>query len=187
MNSDLVYKKKYLKYKSKYTALQQQQQQGAGFGSLITGKGKFGWYLYLTTEEAYQKLFEPDLGFPMPGITLDKTNAVSKILFAINPKSVYIERTVSVLANNSKIMSCDTNNYNALASVTPEFSWRSMVNKPSINNFLFDIKPQVTSTIQTQTGSMNASWYGNTHWFVVDFDPSGNRFSKVFPMPTARI
>ena len=176
MNSDLVYKKKYLKYKSKYTALQQ-QQQGAGFGSLITGKGKFGWYLYLTTEAAYKKLFEPDLGFPVAGITLDKTNAVSKILFAANPRSVYIERTASILNNESKIMSCDPTNYFALASVTPEFSWRSMVNKPNINNFLFDIK--------SQTGGTN--WYGNTHWFVVDFDPSGNRFSDVFSMPTARV
>lgn len=178
MNSDLVYRKKYLKYKSKYTALQQQQQQqGAGLGSLLTGKGKFGWYLYLTTEAAYQKLFEQDLGFPVSGITLDKTNAVSKILFAINSRSVYIERTASVLTSNSKIMSCDPTNYIALASVTPEFSWRSMVNKPNINNFLIDIKPQTEGS----------NWYGNTHWFVVDFDPSGNRFSKVFPMPTQKV
>jgi hypothetical protein len=169
MNSDLVYKKKYLKYKSKYTALQQQQQQqGAGFGSLITGKGKFGWYLYLTNETAYQNLFDTDLGFPKQGITLDKTNMICKLLCEKHQGSSYIERSINLLKNESKIVNCciDTSTI-----VTPQYFFKAQVNKATTNMYISGIKSN-----QSITGS------GNTHWFIVDYDPSGNRISDLFPI-----
>ena len=49
MNSDLVYKKKYLKYKSKYIALQRQlYAQEGGWPSFTTfsTKSKLGIYLF---------------------------------------------------------------------------------------------------------------------------------------------
>jgi hypothetical protein len=164
MNSDLVYKKKYLKYKSKYTALQ--QQQGAGLGDLLVGKGKFGWYLFVTTLEGYQRLFDRDLGFPVEGITLDKTNMICQLLKYIAPDSFYIERSINLLSNESKIFKCSDNSY---TKTTPQFFYKSHVNRTTIGMYVSALKTS------NRVGK-------NTHWFIVDFDPSGNRISTAFPI-----
>jgi hypothetical protein len=167
MNSDLVYKKKYLKYKSKYTALQQQQQQqGAGLVDLMSGKGKYGWYLFVTTNDGYRQLFDRDLGFPVDGITLDKTNKICELLCRIAPESFYIERSINILNNESKIVKCSDNSY---TKTSPQFFYKSHVDRLSISFYVSALKT-------------NGKVGNNTHWFIVDFDPSGNRISTVFPI-----
>lgn len=62
MNSDLVYKKKYLKYKSKYTALQREmnvQEGGLSFSSIKPANIKSGIYLFLVSNpQDYDKLLD---------------------------------------------------------------------------------------------------------------------------------
>lgn len=67
MNSDLVYKKKYLKYKSKYTALQREmnvQEGGISFSAIKASSIKSGIYLFFVTSTQDYENLKDEMGLP---------------------------------------------------------------------------------------------------------------------------
>jgi hypothetical protein len=89
MNSDLVYKKKYLKYKSKYTALQQQMNvQDGGLGGI-----KSGMYLFIVDTVGYNKyvtIFDT-MGLPKDDYLADSGNKIPQLL---GNNSFFVPRSI---------------------------------------------------------------------------------------------
>lgn len=102
MNSDLVYKKKYLKYKNKYTALQREmniQEGGVGFGT-FTSKNKYGKYLFfIPSSDLYKKLLDK-WSIPSSDCLSDGGDIIPRLL---GSTSYYIERKKNLLKSNFKI------------------------------------------------------------------------------------
>ncbi len=95
MNSDLVYKKKYLKYKSKYTALQREmnvQEGGISFGAKPVNI-KSGIYLFfVTAPQDYAKL-KDSMGLPLELYLRDSGVEISNTL---GPTCYYAERKMDI-------------------------------------------------------------------------------------------
>ena len=96
MNSDLVYKKKYLKYKSKYTTLQRQlnvQEGGFSFSAIKPSNVKSGIYLFfVTASQDYAKL-KDSMGLPMELFLRDSGVEISNKLGA---SCYYAEQKIDV-------------------------------------------------------------------------------------------
>jgi hypothetical protein len=181
MNSDLVYKKKYLKYKSKYTALQREmnvQEGGFGWGDVKVGAKnlksginlKYGWYLYLTNEDAYNNLFaDLELGLLHDDIISNKDRKICTQLIEKNTNTQYVERSINVFSNTSNIISCATPDTKIV--IKPQFFSKSHYNVNNIRQYLSEVS----------SNNPNAINPSNTHWFIVDYNATGNRISKLQP------
>ena len=85
MNSDLDYKKKYLKYKNKYIALQKEmsiQEGGFGWSSFTTNVSAYkqGVYLFLVSSpQAYNQLLD-SMALPREQILKDSGVNIPQLL-----------------------------------------------------------------------------------------------------------
>ena len=98
MNSDLDYKKKYLKYKNKYIALQKEmsiQEGGWGWNSFTTNVSAYkqGVYLFLVNDPgAYDKLLN-QLQLPRDEVIKDSGLSIPQLL---GPGCYYAERKMDI-------------------------------------------------------------------------------------------
>jgi hypothetical protein len=96
MNSDLVYKKKYLKYKSKYTALQREmnvQEGGISFSSIKPANIKSGIYLFFVTNSQDYDNLKDEMGLPKEVYLRDSGAEISNKL---GSSCYYAERKMDV-------------------------------------------------------------------------------------------
>ena len=178
MNSDLVYKKKYLKYKNKYIALQRQLNvQEGGWPSFTTfsTKSKLGIYLFFIDESnKYNKLLDSmqllkELYFK------DSGSEISKIL---GEGCWYLERKMDVLGKvvgklgeelvGKVILKSCANDSNTKEIKGTRFR-NEMTTIESIMPILTNIKRELPNI---------------RYYFVVDYNAlKYNRISCMFTMP----
>jgi hypothetical protein len=199
MNSDLVYKKKYLKYKNKYTALQRKmnvQEGGVGWSSFkalnpkssVTLKDtKSGIYLFLVNSKNYYDKLSDPLGL-IHGKFLSDTNV--EISRALGETCYYVERkvklTVGTYGRNDipDVKQCAlpaTSNTSIKVPFTTDIN-----NIAAVRGIAQTIKTELNSKIieLKQISSEQKSSLQLTHFFIVDFSngTSSNRISCLYPI-----
>jgi len=178
MNSDLVYKKKYLKYKSKYIALQRQlnvQEGGWPSFTTLSTKSKLGIYLFLVNDvNKYNNLLDEwkllkELYFK------DSGSEISKML---GEGCYYIERKTNIIKSDFKI---------GRFAVTKSFTLISCKDgtEKNIPSEDFSDENKGANSIQNILNLARSSFPSLTHYFVVDFNAlKYNRISCLFVMPS---
>jgi hypothetical protein len=178
MNSDLVYKKKYLKYKSKYIALQRQlYAQEGGWPSFTTfsTKSKLGIYLFFVDDSnKYKKLLD-SMNLLKEVYFKDSGSEISKIL---GDGCWYLERKMDVLGKVvgklgeelvGKVILKSCANDSATQEVKESRFRNDMTTIESIMPILANIKRELPNI---------------SHFFVVDYNGlKYNRISCLFEMP----
>jgi hypothetical protein len=182
MNSDLVYKKKYLKYKDKYTALQRQlnvQEGGAGWSSFkalnpyssVTLKDtKSGIYLFLVDNEIrYNALLDP-LGL-IQGKFLSDSNV--EITRALGPTCYYVERKIKFTAG--------TLGWND----TPEIKRCGQTTNSTGKKINFTTDINNVEGVMQIAAAIKQMIHELTHFFIVDYSntTSSNRISCLYTIP----
>lgn len=177
MNSDLVYKKKYLKYKSKYTALQKEmnvQEGGLSFSAIKPTSIKSGIYLFIVSGAAdYAKLLDP-MGLPKEVYLRDSGVEISNTL---GSGCYYAERKIDISGAiagklgftketpNLELKSCETGQ---LVSISGTQFTGATTNVTMV--------AQIASVIKQQIANL-------THYFIVDYNSlKSNRISCLFPI-----
>jgi hypothetical protein len=182
MNSDLVYKKKYLKYKGKYTALQREmnvQEGGVGLSSFkafnpyssVTLKDtKSGIYLFLVDNESRYNVLLDNLGL-IHGKYLSDTNV--EITRALGETCYYVERKWKITAGTTGLNDTpDIKQCGKIATSTgKKIGFTTDIN--NLNGFR-----QIAAQIKQQIFSQLA------HFFIVDYSntTSSNRISCLYPI-----
>jgi hypothetical protein len=178
MNSDLVYKKKYLKYKSKYIALQRQLNvQEGGWPSLTTfsRKSKLGIYLFFVYDRnKYEELLD--------GMKLLKEeyfkDSGSEISKKLGQGCWYLERKMDVLGK-------------FVGKLDEELVGKVILKSCASDSTVQEVKGARFKNEMTTINSImpilrNIRYVLNelTHYFVVDFNAlKYNRISCLFEMP----
>ena len=177
MNSDLVYKKKYLKYKSKYIALQRQlnvQEGGWPSFTTLSTKSKLGIYLFLVNDPVkYKNLLDgwellKELYFK------DSGSEISKML---GEGCYYIERKTNIIKSDFKI---------GRFAVTKSFTLISCKDgtEKNIPSEDFSNENNNIESIQNILSLARSKDNNLTHYFVVDYNAlKYNRISCLFIMP----
>jgi hypothetical protein len=184
MNSDLVYKKKYLKYKSKYTALQRElnvQEGGAGWSSFkalnpyssVTLKDtKSGIYLFLVDNESHYNVLLDPLGL-INGKYLSDSNV--EITRALGPTCYYVERKIKLTVGTYGLKD------------TPEIKQCGQIANSTGKkiNFTTDIN-NLRGVMQT-AAEIKQMIPALTHFFIVDYSntTSSNRISCLYTIDSA--
>ena len=180
MNSDLVYKKKYLKYKSKYIALQRQlYAQEGGWPSFTTfsTKSKLGIYLFfINNAEKYDKL-------------LDRMNLLKEVYFkdsgseisnVLGEKCYYVERKTNIIDSGTKGEGRISLTFNKLFTLKSCKGDQDIPFKDvefSDKNVNIDSLKDILSAISSKLNYI-------THYFIVDYNAlKYNRISCLFKMP----
>jgi hypothetical protein len=178
MNSDLVYKKKYLKYKSKYIALQRQLNvQEGGWPSLTTfsSKSKLGIYLFFINDKRkYDNNLLDEWKLLKEVYFKDSGSEISKVL---GDGCYYVERKTNILKSDFKL---------GRLAVTKSFTLISCKDgtKIDIPSEDFSNENNGVSSIQNILNLAKQNVSNLTHYFVVDFNAlKYNRISCLFEMP----
>ena len=179
MNSDLVYKKKYLKYKNKYTALQREmnvQEGGVTWSSFkalnplspVTFKDtKSGIYLFLVDNAShYDKLLDP-LGL-IQGKYLADTNV--EISRTLGQSCYYVERKIKATIG--------TYGWNDIPDIK-QCSLPATSTTGQKINFTTDMNSLSAFKGIAQQIKVMAQFSQLTHFFIVDFSntTASNRIS----------
>lgn len=181
MNSDLVYKKKYLKYKSKYTALQQQQQQmniqDGGLGGI-----KAGMYLFIVDAAghgAYYNGIFNIMGLPTDDCLADSGTKIPQLL---GPNSFFVPRNLgatigiaTLSIGNNDVKRCGVN-----GEVIP------------LNSKQFTRNTQTVEELRTIAQDVGNALHAKSkiglqtplkHFFVVEYNNlKSNRISFIYPL-----
>ena len=180
MNSDLVYKKKYLKYKSKYTTLQRQlnvQEGGFSFSAIKPSNVKSGIYLFfVTASQDYAKL-KDSMGLPMELFLRDSGVEISNKLGA---SCYYAEQKIDIkgkllsaldgMKNIDKVKlelkQCSTGISTIIQQI--EFTGRTIS---------LELVNDIASVVKKQISTLN-------FYFIVDYNArTSNRISCLNPIP----
>lgn len=185
MNSDLVYKKKYLKYKSKYIALQRQlyAQEGGWRPSFTTFsfKSKLGIYLFF--------IYNTDKYYEM----LDDMKLLKEIYFKDGGKEIsehlgegcyYVERKTNIIDSGTKGEGRISITFNKSFTLKSCKGGKDIPFKGvefSDKNVSFDSLNEILNAISSNVPPIVPSI---THYFIVDFNGlKYNRISCLFKMP----
>jgi len=180
MNSDLVYKKKYLKYKNKYIALQKEmsiQEGGLGWSAFINpGSIKQGIYLFLiSNQQQYYQLLD-GMQLPQEQYLRDSGINIPRIL---GQGCYYVERkqrlapTYTIEVGNMKASNVDMQSPIKQCSDKVETGYTvpftSMItNIQGVSSIANQVKQQLPQI---------------THFFIVDYNTrTSNRISALFPI-----
>lgn len=180
MNSDLVYKKKYLKYKSKYTALQQQQMnvQEGGLGGI-----KAGMYLFIVDAAGYNAYINGifnNMGLPTDDCLADSGTKIPQLL---GPNSFFVPRNLGVTIGiaslnigNNDVKRCGVN-----GEVISLNSTQFTRNTQNVDQLRI-VAREVAGALFNK-GKINQSQTPLTHFFVVDYNNlKSNRISFINPV-----
>jgi hypothetical protein len=180
MNSDLVYKKKYLKYKSKYTTLQRQlnvQEGGFSFSAIKPSNVKSGIYLFfVTSTQDYGKLID-NMGLPMELFLRDSGVEISNKLGA---NCFYAEQKIDI---KGKLLSALDGMKN-MDKVKLELKQCSTGIPTNIQQIEFTgrttalvMVDEIAKVVKKQIPSLN-------FYFIVDYNArTSNRISCLNPIP----
>lgn len=178
MNSDLDYKKKYLKYKNKYIALQKEMSmQEGGWPSFTTfsTKSKIGIYLFFVDNPDKYNLLLDKMYLLNEMYFKDSGSEISKVL---GQGCWYLERKMDVLGKVvgkfgeelvGKVILKSCANDSTFQEVRGQRFRYDMTTFESLQPLLANIKRELPSI---------------THFFVVDYNAlKYNRISCLFQMP----
>jgi len=177
MNSDLVYKKKYLKYKSKYTALQQQQTnvQEGGLGGV-----KAGMYLFIVDAAGYGVYYNGifnKMGLPTDDCLADSGTKIPQLL-GLNsffvPRNLGATIGIATLSiGNNDVKRCGVNGEVILLNST-QFT-RNTQNVEELKKIAQDVRNALNGIKKLQAPL--------THFFVVEYNNlKSNRISFIYPL-----
>ena len=175
MNSDLVYKKKYLKYKSKYTTLQQQMNvQDGGLGGI-----KSGMYLFIVDAAGYKMynngIFDT-MGLPTDECLADRGTKIPQLL---GSNSFFVPRNLGIGAltiDNNDVKRCGVN-----GEVIPLNSTQFTRNTQNVDQLRI-VAREVAGALFNK-GKINQNQTPLTHFFVVDYNNlKSNRISFINPV-----
>jgi hypothetical protein len=180
MNSDLVYKKKYLKYKSKYTALQREmnvQEGGLSFSSIKPANIKSGIYLFLVSNpQNYYNLLDP-MGLPKEVYLRDSGVEISNTL---GSSCYYAERKMDV---RGAIIGTIAGNRNVQLEQKLELKQCGTGQPVIINETQFTNATATITSVVPIASVIRQQMQNLTHYFIVDYNSlKSNRISCLYPI-----
>lgn len=171
MNSDLVYKKKYLKYKNKYTALQREmnvQEGGLSFSAIKPQNVKSGIYLFFVNDPSkYNKLLDQ---FILPKDVFLRDSGV-EISNELGVGCYYVERKMNVAGRLLGSVG---------VKIVPTINLKECVTGTSIEieGVDFTNKNESLESISVTLGGIKRKIQELTHFFIVEFNTAkSNRIS----------
>lgn len=189
MNSDLDYKKKYLKYKNKYVALQKEMSiQEGGFELMKpftnVSAYKQGVYLFLVHRpEVYNNLLN-QLQLPRDEVVKDSGLSIPQLL---GPGNYYAERKMDIIGRTIESYGWERSKQTIDVRQCPAGTPTPiLIPKSSINfNVSITTFPQVQQIASIiQQGLLGQSQGRVTHFFIVDYNSRmSNKISCLFPIP----
>jgi hypothetical protein len=184
MNSDLVYKKKYLKYKNKYIALQKEmsiQEGGWGWNSFTTNVNAYkqGVYLFLIgNEQKYYQLLD-SMALPREQVLRDSGIYIPQLL---GQGCYYAERKMDV---RGTIVGAIAGTRGATLGNQPlelkecGTGTARIINETQFTNATTtkEAVAQIASVIKKQMPTLH-------YYFIVDYNSrTSNRISSLFSIP----